>query len=69
MKMKELRSLSQDDRNKKLLEAKRELIKLNGQVVTGTAPKSPGQITQLKKTIARILTIENQEKGASTEAK
>ena len=40
----------------KLSELKRELLKANAQVATGTTPKSPGQIKQIKRTIARILT-------------
>ncbi len=62
MKFKELKALSPADREKKLLEAKQELIKLNGQVATGTTLKSPGQIKQLKRTIAKLLTLQNEEK-------
>ena len=54
MNFKQLEALSVQDRNKKLIESKKELIKLNGQVATGTAPKSPGQIKELKKTIAKL---------------
>lgn len=54
MKFKQLQALSAPEREKKLVEAKKELLKLNGQVATGTAPKSPGQIKELKKTIAKI---------------
>ncbi len=54
MKFKELQLLSASDREKKLAEAKKELLKLNGQVVTGTVPKSPGQIKNLKKLIAKL---------------
>lgn len=54
MKFKQLEALSAQDREKKMIEAKKELLKLNGQVVTGTAPKSPGQIKELKKTIAKL---------------
>jgi len=57
MKTKELRNLSKKDLEIKLEELKKELIKLNAQVATGTVPKSPGQIKQIKKTIAKILTI------------
>ena len=57
MKTKELRNLSKKDLEIKLEELKKELIKLNAQVATGTVPKSPGQIKQMKKTIAKILTI------------
>ena len=54
MKFKELKALSDADREKKLVDAKKELLKLNGQVITGTVPKSPGRINQLKKLIAKL---------------
>ena len=57
MKTKELRNLSEKDLETKLDDLKKELIKLNAQVATGTVPKSPGQMKQIKKTIAKILTI------------
>jgi ribosomal protein L29 len=44
--------------NSKLSEIRKELIKLNTQVSRGTTLKNPGQIKQIKKTIARILTIQ-----------
>lgn len=62
MKYKDLQKLSDADLDKKLKESQVELIKLNGQVATGTTPKSPGQIKNLKKTIAKIHTL-RQEKG------
>jgi len=46
---------------KKLSELNSELIKLKGQASTGTPPKNPGQIKQIKRTIAQILTIQNQK--------
>lgn len=57
MKAKELRSLTKKDLETKLDELKKELVKSNAQIATGTVPKSPGQIKQMKKTIAKILTI------------
>ncbi|MFH1589762.1 MAG: 50S ribosomal protein L29 [archaeon] len=60
MNIKELKPLNNEDLEKKLTEAELELIKLNSQVATGTTIKSPGQIKQLKKTIARIKTIQKQ---------
>ena len=38
-----------------------ELIKINAQISTGTTPKSPGQVKQIKKNIAKILTILHQK--------
>ncbi len=57
MRAKELRSIPREDLLSKLSELKKELIKHNAQIATGTTPKSPGQVREIKKTIARILTI------------
>jgi len=57
MKIKEIRELSKEDLNSKLEELKKDLIKQNAQISTGTTPKSPGQIRQIKKTIARIIMV------------
>lgn len=56
-KIKELCSLNENELKKKLDELRKELIKLNAQVATGTIPKSPGLIKNTKKGIAMILTL------------
>lgn len=62
MKAKELKSMSEEDLKSKLSELRKELTKFNAQIATGTNPKSPGQIRNTKKTIARILTLLNSKK-------
>jgi len=63
IKIKELRQNSEEELNKKKDELRKELLKLNAQVATGTTPKSPGQIKDIKKTVARIETVlQNKEK-------
>ena len=62
MKIKDLRALSREDLNSKLTELRKELIKHNAQIATGTTPKSPGQVREIKKTIAKILTIVSTQK-------
>ena len=57
LKIKEIESMSMDELNSKLEELKKELIKQNAQIATGTNPKSPGQVKVIKKTVARILTV------------
>jgi large subunit ribosomal protein L29 len=57
LKIKEIESMSKDELNSKLEELKKELIKQNAQIATGTNPKSPGQVKAMKKTVARILTV------------
>tara|TARA_Y100000310_G_C20138123_1_gene559000 strand:+ start:316 stop:528 length:213 start_codon:yes stop_codon:yes gene_type:complete len=58
LKIKELKAMGKEDLNSKLSEVRKELIKLRTQVSRGTTLKNPGQIKQIKKTIARILTIQ-----------
>ena len=57
MKAKELKQKTKEELKVQLNESKKELIKLNTQVATGTTLKSPGQVKNTKKLIARILTI------------
>ena len=65
-KTKDLRSMSREDLNSKLIELRKELIKHNAQIATGTTPKSPGQLRTTKRTIARLLTIiKEKEEGAN----
>lgn len=69
MKIKELRVLSKEDMKTTLEELRKELIKHNAQIATGTVPKSPGQVKQTKKTIAKILTILKEKKEIKKESK
>ncbi len=62
MKAKEIRSMDKNTLNEKILELKKELVKMNAQVAMGTALKNPGQVKKLKKTVARILRINNQKR-------
>ena len=57
LKIKEIVSMGNEELKAKLDELKKELIKHNAQIATGTNPKSPGQVKIIKKTIARILTV------------
>lgn len=65
MNIKELQPLGLKELNDKLDEIRRELIKVNGQISTGTNPKNPGQVKNYKKTIARIHTLLKQKEGKS----
>ncbi|MBN2368549.1 50S ribosomal protein L29 [Candidatus Woesearchaeota archaeon] len=61
MKSKDIKSKSRQDLESQLYELRKELIKLNTQVATGTTLKSPGQVRQIKKNIARLLTELNKK--------
>lgn len=64
MKKKELKSMSDQDLKIRLEELKKELMKFNTQIATGTTPKSPGQVKNTKKNIARIITFLKQKEGS-----
>lgn len=57
MKKKEMSLMEAEEMKLKLSELRKELMKSNAQIATGTNPKSPGQVRQMKRAIARILTI------------
>ena len=65
MKAKELKVMNDSDLDSKLIELKKELMKINSQIAVGTVPKNPGKVKDIKRTIAKILTIKNQNRGGS----
>ncbi len=56
MKVKEIRELSTEEINKKLVEVKEELFNLRFQQATGTLEK-PSRIRDLRHTVARMKTV------------
>ena len=61
MKTKELRLMNEQDTELKSVELKKELMKINSQIAIGTVPKSPGKIREIKRTLAKILTVKRQK--------
>ena len=61
---KELRELSPEELKTRMVEFRTELLKLSVEVASGANPSSPGKIKQVKKNVARILTLlKEKEKG------
>ena len=56
MKVKEIRELTTEEINQKLVEAKEELFNLRFQQATGTLEK-PSRIRELRHTVARLKTV------------
>jgi large subunit ribosomal protein L29 len=54
---KELKSLPQEELDKRLLEMKKELLKQSVQANSGANTQNPGKLREVKKNIARIKTI------------
>lgn len=59
LKKSELKQLSEQQKKDRLTELKKELMKMNTQRAMGTAPDNPGRVKEVRKTIARLITIQN----------
>lgn len=57
--------MSSDKRQEKINEFRTELARLKTMVAAGGSIDSPSQIRELRKIIARMLTIETEEKQAA----
>jgi large subunit ribosomal protein L29 len=62
MRLKEIRGISSEERTKKISELKTELSRLKTMISAGGAVENAARIRELRKTIARILTIESEQK-------
>lgn len=62
LRIREINNLSSQERTKKLVEFKTELSRLKTLVRAGGAVENSARIRTLRKTIAQILTIENEHK-------
>jgi len=61
LKSKDIRTMKDADLEKQLKDLRNDLLKQRAITATGGAPESPGRIRELRRTIARILTIQNQK--------
>jgi large subunit ribosomal protein L29 len=57
----EIRKMNSKDRVAKLQELEMELLKLKSQRSAGSQLDSPGKIRAIKRTVAKILTIERED--------
>ncbi len=57
IRKKEMASMAPKDVNKKVEELRLEIAKEKAQISVGAAPKNTGKIREMRKTIARLLTI------------
>ena len=69
LRMKEITSMSADDRTKKLSELRTELSRIRTMISAGGAVENPTRVRELRRTIAQILTVENENRlGIRTQA-
>jgi len=61
LRVKEIRDMSSEERTKKLGEFRTELLRLRTMVKAGGSVENPRRIKELRKVIARILTMERMQ--------
>jgi large subunit ribosomal protein L29 len=59
--MDEIRDMDDEERQERIQELRTELIKIKTMIKAGGSVENPGRSKALKKTIARILTVINEE--------
>jgi len=62
LRLKEMREMSLDERHKKLDEFRTELTRMKTMIGAGGNVENPARIGELHRTIAQILTIDNEQK-------
>ena len=61
LRVKEIRNMPSEERTKRLGELRTELLRLRTMVRAGGTIENPARIKNLRKAIARVLTIEKEE--------
>ncbi|MBI4143357.1 50S ribosomal protein L29 [Candidatus Woesearchaeota archaeon] len=67
MKAKELRLMNESDMGNRIIDLKKELMKINSQIAIGMSPKNPSKTSEIKKTIAKIMTIKREKAKQKTD--
>ncbi len=63
--LKQIRGMTVEQKNSKINELRLELMKLRTTVKAGGKVENPGRIRLLRRTIAQILTVQNEERARS----
>ena len=69
VRLKDISDMSSEERTKKISELRAELARLRTMIRAGGAVENPARMKELRKTIAQILTIENENKLGLREIK
>jgi large subunit ribosomal protein L29 len=69
MRIKEVREMSHENRLKKLGELRTELLRLRTMIRAGGTIENPARVRVLRKAVARILTIENEQRLGAEKGK
>lgn len=63
IRIKEIRDMSSEERKRRVTELRTELVRLKTMIKAGGTVENTGRIRELRKAIARILTIEHESAG------
>jgi large subunit ribosomal protein L29 len=61
LRIKDIRGMSSEDRKKRLVDFRTELLRLKTMINAGGTVDNPARIRQLQRTVAKILTIEREQ--------
>ncbi len=61
LRIQEIREMSSEERTRRLEELRTELSKLKTMIKAGGSVENPGRVKGLRKAIARIITVVNEE--------
>jgi len=62
IRLKEIVAMSSEDRAKKIIDLRVELARMRTMIKAGGAVENPTRVRELRKTIAQLLTVENEKK-------
>lgn len=65
LKATQIRDMSDEELEKKLADLRMELMKERAKAKVGGVPDNPGKVREIKRTIARILTIKREKEVLS----
>jgi len=69
IRVKDIRDMSPEDREKKLSELQTELVRLKTMIKAGGSIENPGRVRELRKAVARILTVQSEQPKPETKEK
>lgn len=61
LRIKEIRKMTREEREKRLNDLRAELTKLKTMIESGGSVEKPARIKEIRRAIARILTVNNEE--------
>jgi len=65
LRSEEIRDMSKEEIDEKTFELRSELLREKSKIAAGGVADNPGRIKEIRRTIARIMTIKKESEGAA----